>query len=45
MSVYRNALMQAGSPTRTATGQEGLQQSFTNIANQLSGREPSGLDP
>ena len=32
-------------PTRTATGQEGLQQSFTNIANQLSGRDPSGLDP
>ena len=27
-------------PTRTATGQGGLQESFTNIANQLSGRSP-----
>ena len=32
-------------PTRTATGQEGLQQGFTNIANQLSGRSPQGIDP
>ena len=32
-------------PTRTATGQEGLQQNFTNIANQLSGRASQGMDP
>ena len=32
-------------PTRTATGQEGLQHNFTNIANQLSGRASQGMDP